>query len=455
VDTRDVGARIRKLRRERDLTQAQLGGDRLSESYVSLIESGRRKPPEDVLGYLARRLNCTVEVLRGDEDQPDAGRAELLIRRGEWETSSGQVSNAIRHLEEGLGLAITLGLPVLASRARVSRAKALEADGRLGEAIEAWEEVLAGGGADPRNTPWAAAAVGLSRCYREIGELERAIEVGESFWRGQAEKGAAPEDRVLVGATLLAAYLETGERARCQELASELVALAETTDTPMATGAAYWNAALAAEAEGRVVDALRLAEKAQARFAETEDVRNRARLQTALAGLHLRMDPPEVQEALRLLHSAQPVLKQFASPIDVSYCQTELARAHLQSHDFGQAIAIASVTIEDLERSGEARVEKARTLMVRALARSAVGAREEASADALEAAVLLEGLGAGRQAASSWTELAELYVELGNSEQAIDAFRRATLLLGAKPTPGRALPGVASGTEGGRVADVG
>jgi tetratricopeptide (TPR) repeat protein len=437
------------------MTQAQLGGDRLSESYVSLIESGRRNPPTDVLAYLARRLGSTVEVLRGDEEMPDAGRAELLIRRGEWETSSGQVGRGIEHLEAGMTLAATLGLPLLESRARISLAKALEAGGQLGEAIAAWEDVLERGAADPRNTPWAAATVGLSRCYRETGDLERAIEVGESFWRNQAEIAGGPEDRVLVGATLLSAYLELGDQSRCRELAGELIALAETADTPMATGAAYWNAALAAEADGRVADALRLAEKAQAKFAETEDVRNRARLQTALAGLHLRMDPADVQEALRLLHAAHPVLKQFASPVDVSYCQTELARAHLQIEDFGQAISIASATIEALDRSGEARLEKARTLMVRAIARSATGATEEASADALEAAVLLERLGAGRQAASTWTELAELYVALGDSERAIEAFRRATLLLGAKKTPGRAEPGEAASDQEQRAADVG
>lgn len=368
---------------------------------------------------------------------PDAGRAELLIRRGEWETNSGQVGQAVEHLEEGLELAASLGLPVLTSRARASLAKALEAGGQLGEAIKVWEEVLAQGEADPRNAPWAAATVGLSRCYREIGELERAVEVGESFWRNQADLSAGPEDLVLVGATLLAAYLELGDQGRCRELAAKLVDMAESADTPMATGAAYWNAAIAAEADGRVADALRLAEKAQAKLAETEDVRNRARLQTALAGLHLRLDPPEVAEALRLLSAAEPVLKQFASPIDVSYCQTELARAHLEIQDFNQAISIATSTIADLDQSGEARLEKARTLMVRALARSALGRRQEASADAYQAAVLLEDLGVGRQAASTWSELAELYVELGDSARAIEAFRRATLLLGAKRTPGR------------------
>src|SRR5574337_945665 len=57
--------------------------------------------------------------------------AELLIRRGEWETTSGQPSQAARHLEEGLSLAARLGLPVLVSRAKAGIARALEAQGLL------------------------------------------------------------------------------------------------------------------------------------------------------------------------------------------------------------------------------------------------------------------------------------------------------------------------------------
>jgi tetratricopeptide (TPR) repeat protein len=241
---------------------------------------------------------------------------------------------------------------------------------------------------------------------------------------------------VLVGATLLGAYLELGDRERCRELSAELVALAEAADTPMAVGAAYWNAALAAEAEGRVVDALRLAEIAQAKFAQTEDVRNRARLQTALAGLHLRLDPPEVDEAFRLLEAAEPVLRQFASKVDLSYCHTELARAYLQAEDFAAAVELSTSTIEDLASSGEVRIEKARTLMVRALAHNALGARQQACVDALDAAALLEDLGANRQAADQWSELAELYVQLNEPQHAIAAFRKATTLFGVKPTPG-------------------
>src|SRR5262249_50778318 len=147
----------------------------------------------------------------------------------------------------------------------------------------------------------------------------------------------------------------------------------ETVDTPMATGAAYWNAALAAEAGGRIAEALRLAERAQASMAQTQDVRNRARLQVVLGGLHLRAEPPDTLEAVRLLNAADPVLQQFGSTVDVGYCRTELARAYLQDGDFERSRGLARSTIQGLEAHGDAPLELARTLMVLASAESSLG----------------------------------------------------------------------------------
>lgn len=429
-----LGTRIRQLRQERGLTQAGLGGDQLSESYISLIESGRRVPSDEALCYIAERLGSSVEVLQSGAEPHDAGHAEMLVRRGEWETSSGQAKQALAHLEEGANLAHQLGLAVLAWRARVGVAKALEADGRLREAIERWEALREDSRSDQRNHSGVTVVVGLSRCYREVGDFERAVRVSEDFWR-DPPSSASSEDRVVVGSTLLAAYLELGDVIHSGAIAEELLALAEESQTPMATAAAYWNAAVAAESEGRVADALRLAELAQANLARTEDIRNRARLQVTMAGLLLRMRPPETRQAIELLREAQPIIEQFGSKVDYCYGQTEMARAHLLLEDYKQAAAIATNTIDSLADL-EAQVEKARTLMVRASANVGLGLRSEAVADTLAAAGLLETLGASRHAASIWTELAELYVGLGDTASAVLAFRKATELFGARPVTG-------------------
>src|SRR4051794_36964665 len=54
-----LGHRIRATRISRGLSQAQLALPELSDSYVSLIESGKRVPTPDVVRLLARKLGCS------------------------------------------------------------------------------------------------------------------------------------------------------------------------------------------------------------------------------------------------------------------------------------------------------------------------------------------------------------------------------------------------------------
>jgi len=58
-----IGERVRELRLSKHFSQAQLAGAELSDSYISLIESGKRSPTPTVIRMLASRLGCTAEYL--------------------------------------------------------------------------------------------------------------------------------------------------------------------------------------------------------------------------------------------------------------------------------------------------------------------------------------------------------------------------------------------------------
>src|SRR5579875_960656 len=431
-----LGSRVRAARRAARLTQAQLAGSRLSESYISLIEAGRRRPTPDALDWIAERLGVPVEQLRGPGPAEDTAELELAIRRGEIEASSGQAERACERLRAAALAAADRQQAGLARRAQAALARTLETTGRLAQARAVWEEVLAASRAEPRHGLEAAATVGICRCAREAGDLEGAIEVGEAYWRSITSPGQAPEpteDVVVVGATLLCAYLETGGLRRARELADQLTALADRLGTPLTVGAAYWNAALTAENEGRVAEALALAERAAASFAQTDDVRNRARLQTALGGLHLRSQPPDATTALGLLLDAEPVLRQFAGVVDVAYCRTEVARAHLILGDARAAAEVAAETVTALEQAGGGQLQHARALMILATAQARLDQPAAALTAARQAAVDLGAAGATRPAAEAWTVLAELCAQLGQTADALDAYRQATKLFGAPP----------------------
>ncbi|MFC7650531.1 helix-turn-helix domain-containing protein [Streptosporangium lutulentum] len=80
VDKR-VGARIRALRRQRGLSQAALGNPELSNSYVSLIESGRRAPTPAVLDLLAAKLGCSRSYLLNGVTPEQITQIEEDLRR--------------------------------------------------------------------------------------------------------------------------------------------------------------------------------------------------------------------------------------------------------------------------------------------------------------------------------------------------------------------------------------
>lgn len=66
-----LGRRLAQLRKERDLTQAQLAESLgVSQQQVASFEVGRRRVPVSLLPTLARALAVPVEEILGQEPKP-------------------------------------------------------------------------------------------------------------------------------------------------------------------------------------------------------------------------------------------------------------------------------------------------------------------------------------------------------------------------------------------------
>ena len=59
----ELGKRIRKLRKEKNLSMEQIGGDKFTKGYISQIELGRVKPSFGVLEHIAKMLDTDIEEL--------------------------------------------------------------------------------------------------------------------------------------------------------------------------------------------------------------------------------------------------------------------------------------------------------------------------------------------------------------------------------------------------------
>jgi tetratricopeptide (TPR) repeat protein len=417
-----VGARIRSLRLDRGLSQADVAGGMLSASYVSLVESGRRQPASAALQHIADRLGVDAGFLRDGVDAEVRRRARLALGYAELALERGDVDEAHRRFSE------LIGEPGLGEdhqrQVRMGLALAAERRGDLEEALRVLSELADQARRSPAVHPWMDVAEGLCRCYREAGDLDLAISTGQEAMRNAAEMGLdASDEYVRLGCTVQAAYQERGDITKAFLMAGDLVRIADTMGAPHTRGAAYWNAALIAESRGEVAQALVLVERAIAMFGESDDRRNLGRIRVAHALLLLQQSPPEAERALELLDSVRPDLVDHGGAVDVGYCDTERARALLVLGRLDEARQAAERSLAGLGDMPRLEAAQTRLLLGRVF-------REQGDIDACVeqitlAAAMLEAMGASRRAAAAWRELGDLYRDLSHLDATLDAYDRA------------------------------
>jgi len=439
-----LGGRIRALRREAGLSQADLAGPDLSPSYVSLLEMGKRTPSPNVLRKLAHRLGCTPEdFLDGEREgesavpgaqpapSPEEDAAELELRYAEMALRNGDPAAARAAYEQVQSKVTAAEQPRLWYPAETGIAQSLEHEGRLEEAVGRYEALRtaarANRGAEVALLP---VVISLCRCYRELGDLSHAVELAETTL---AELETLEMTSTLVGvellSTLVGIYAERGDLHRAAYLASTAIERARAMSRPRALGAAYWNASLVMYRNGRTADAKSLIEKALALYGERDNERALGRLRTAYATVLLQQEEPDAQTARDLLRQSAESLSDLGSTVDLAYCYTSMARAELHlPGGRDEAIGHAQKALELLGPGH--RLETARTLLVLAAARLMDGDRTAAQVSYERSALILEASEAGRQAAFAWTELAEVLELSGEESRAKWAYRQGMRCLG-------------------------
>lgn len=63
-----LGEKIKRRRKELNMTLKDLAGDRITPGQISLVESGKSNPSMDLLEYLADTLNTSIEYLMESEE---------------------------------------------------------------------------------------------------------------------------------------------------------------------------------------------------------------------------------------------------------------------------------------------------------------------------------------------------------------------------------------------------
>ncbi len=316
--------------------------------------------------------------------------------------------------------------------------QASKALGDLSGALKVFEEVLASerGGFLSQT----AAANALSRCYRKVGDLGRAVSVGEaSLLRLRGAGLAGIDEEFQLVATLAAAYFERGSVAYATRLCREVIQKAEESDSAPARAAIYWNASVRQSESGDPVGALPLSRRALAVLDQAEQFGNLSRLRAQLAVMQLQLDPPEIEEATAGLEQAAAEIGGVGgSAVDRARTTFHLARAKYMALDYDAARALAERASSD--SAGLAPTIHADSLALLGQLDAVAGNLGGARAHYQRAAMTLAAAGEvmDRQTAQLWLDLASLLESVDLAPEALDAYRRSAASSGLRPSATRA-----------------
>src|SRR5438094_10281713 len=108
--TEGVGARLKRLRLQRGLSQRDLSSPGVSYAYISRIEAGARTPSVKALRKLSQKLAVSVEYLETGRDIRDVDDRELRLADAELELRlADDIATAERKLEQILTEALAAG----------------------------------------------------------------------------------------------------------------------------------------------------------------------------------------------------------------------------------------------------------------------------------------------------------------------------------------------------------
>lgn len=426
IDPGVLGRRIREARLAAGLRQADVADGRCSTAYLSRIEAGQRRPDPKLLEQLAQSLGVTVHSLLHDAGE-DHAELRLELDYAELYLSSGEPTEALRRAEAIVdALTATLDAQLVMGAKRVL-ASAQEALGRTEDAIATFTALAE---ESPRDPAWLQVMLALCRCYREVGDLSRAVAVGESAMKHATELGLdGTTETVQVILTLAAAHYENGDITDAVRLCQRAMEQAEAADSPSARASAYWNASVIESHRGDVAAAITLAKKALALFEVEGEARHLARLRSQLGIFQLRLDPPDVDDAERNLQQATLEMSAAnATPADRARNDLALARAHMLLGDLAAAQSEADRVFQSTRDEYPLIAAEARMLAGSVLAMD--GDVEQATAAARESALLLSSINAERALGQLWFDLADMLQGLGAHDESREAYRRAGVSLG-------------------------
>ena len=417
-----LGQRVRRLRNERGLTQTELAAARVSKEYISQIETGKTRPTQQMLDWLAERLGVDPHYLVDGVSDRDHREHEAVVVRAEEAVREKRYSDAVEAISS---LARPPAMPELHLRALFAESWARMYLGELRTALDRLErarELVVGEAFGDLDRAELLYRLGccrylLSHVEQALADFSAALEL--------AERSGESCDRLR--AHVLERRSRCYRRHRDWEAAREdidrALELAEALGDDQTIADVHWQAALVAERNGSWAQARTYTERAKELFEAVDDPINVGRLLNNLGCLsfllgHKEQAVEQLKDAFRIAldvgdraHAAQAV----SSLADVHLRSGELELAEKQAR---HAIEMLQDRVDFLDALGSAQIVLGRSLMEQ-------GRLEEAEEALADAEASFSQLSSVSHNALAWTARGDLALARGNDRGAGELFRRA------------------------------
>lgn len=347
--TSGFGARLRQTRKKLGMSQAELGGDRYTGSYISHLESGRRAASADVIEFLAMRLGVTSAELGMEPplaplDQPGDTHAleHLLVAERAWHDRDWITAGELA--TRAAASALKAGQPERHWQALYVQTQAALAEGDFADAIH-YAEQLAGHQVAAGSRTLRAQALCLSATAHRVGdELSMAlVHAGQAVELAQDAPPIVLADALMC---LISAALEAGRpTAESDRLCRRLEDVSLHVESGHARGVIYWALGTAAFKSGNVAKGIELHDQALELLDPRRDLRLWLRLNRSTATC--RLDAGVTDGVPELLAAARGGLHLIGSAFDVFELRHAEAKLVLLQGDAARAREMVTGLIAD------------------------------------------------------------------------------------------------------------
>ena len=337
IPAETVGARLKRLRLQKGLSQRDLSSPGVSYAYISRIEAGARTPSVKALRKLSQKLGVSVEYLETGRDIRDVDDRELRLADAELELRFAEDPAAAEEkLEQVRAEAEAAGDRPSANRARIALGLASAQRGNHLEAVERLEAAVADDLAPPPHLrPDVYTTLGQS--YAALGAPDRAVRIFEScLARVRAEVPADKGVHIRFATFLSYALTDQGEFEAAASTVRDALAEADDETDPYTRVRLYWSLARLNVLNGRATEALEYIRSAIALLKATDDTMTLARAYLLAAGAELRRRSVDAAEGN--LAAARSLLGTHSDAADLGMLRTGQSRVAALRGDAARAV---------------------------------------------------------------------------------------------------------------------